>query len=297
MANFCTNCGAKLKKGDKFCSNCGAKILNDNNFCMNCGAKLRKDDKFCIYCGAKTDGSDLKPNNTQFKSMHDMEKENARRELKRVVGGKLFYNKTFSNELFKKGLEILTTGRSIRQQVEKEIDSGKIKSGDVESRVYQLIQEHKIESDRQKVKRFEEKQEEMKKIKMINELFESEEIKSEIRKNRVDEFNVILIKDRLKNKIIKNGQNMSDVQIKSYLKNEFKKYGIPKKRETGSRKVENNGGYCSFNCIHYCEEFLGSEGEIVGDFTSDGVVDYYCNLGHSLTYGSFCHDYRDIRAN
>ena len=182
MANFCTNCGAKLKKGDKFCSNCGAKILNDNNFCMNCGAKLRKDDKFCIYCGAKTDGSDLKPNNTQFKSMHDMEKENARRELKRVVGGKLFYNKTFSNELFKNGLEILTTGRSIRQQVEKEIDSGKIKSGDVESRVYQLIQEHKIESDRQKVKRFEEKQEEMKKIKMINELFESEEIKSEIRK-------------------------------------------------------------------------------------------------------------------
>ena len=224
-----------------------------------------------------------------------MEKENAKRELERVIGRGIFYNKTFRKELFKNDLEIFTTGKSIRQQVEKEIDSGKIRSGEVQSRVNQLIQEHKIESDRQKVKRFEEKQAEMKKIKMINDLFESDEIKSEIRKNRVDEFNVILIKERLKNKIVKNKQNMSDVQIKQYLKNEFEKYGIQQQRETERRKVEKNGGYCSFNCIHYCEEFLGSEGEIVGDFTSDGVVDHYCNLGHNKAYGSFCQDYRDMR--
>ncbi len=291
MANFCTKCGAKLRKGDKFCGNCGTKILNDSNFCMNCGTKLGKDDKFCINCGTRLDGPNSTQNNHSFKSRPDMEKESAKRELERVIGRGIFYNKTFRKELFKNDLEIFTTGKSIRQQVEKEIDSGKIRSGDVQSRVNQLIQEHKIESDRQKVRRFEEKQEEKKKIKMINDLFESEEIKSEIRKNRVDEFNVILIKDRLKRKIVKHGHNMTEVQIKQYLKNEFEKYGIPKQRETESIKVEKNGGYCSFNCIHYCEEFLGSEGEIVGDFTSDGVVDHYCNLGHSVSYGSFCQYY------
>ena len=295
MANFCTNCGAKLRKDDKFCGNCGTKIQNDNNFCMNCGTKLGKDDKFCINCGTRIDGSYSTQDNHSFKSRSDMEKENARRELERVIGRGLFYNKTFRKELFKNDLEIFTTGKSIRQQVENEIDSGKIKSQDVESRVNQLIQEHKAESDRQKVRRFEEKQAEMKKIKMIDDLFESEEIKSQIRKNRVDEFNVILIKKRLKNKMVKNKQNMTEAQIKSYLKAEFKRYGIPKQRETESRKVENNGGYCSFNCIHYCEEFLGSEGEIVGDFTSDGVVDHYCNIGHSKAYGSFCQDYTEIR--
>ena len=26
MANFCTNCGAKVRKEDNFCTNCGTKI-------------------------------------------------------------------------------------------------------------------------------------------------------------------------------------------------------------------------------------------------------------------------------
>ena len=31
--------------------------------------------------------------------------------------------------------------------------------------------------------------------------------------------------------------------------------------------------------------------KIVGDFDSEGYVEYYCGLGHSLSYGSFCKDY------
>ena len=78
MANFCTNCGAKLRKDDKFCGNCGTKIQNDNNFCMNCGTKLGKDDKFCINCGTRINGSYSTQDNHSFKSRSDMEKENAR---------------------------------------------------------------------------------------------------------------------------------------------------------------------------------------------------------------------------
>lgn len=50
------------------------------------------------------------------------------------------------------------------------------------------------------------------------------------------------------------------------------------------------GGYCDLNCIHCREEFLDSEGDITGDY-SGGEVEYYCNLEHSLSYGSFCKDY------
>lgn len=49
--------------------------------------------------------------------------------------------------------------------------------------------------------------------------------------------------------------------------------------------------YCSINCIHYYEEFLDSGGGIVGDFDSEGYVEYYCNLGHTIVDGRFCEDY------
>ena len=35
MANFCTNCGTKLRKEDNFCYNCGIKIEKKDNFCTN----------------------------------------------------------------------------------------------------------------------------------------------------------------------------------------------------------------------------------------------------------------------
>ena len=64
MANFCINCGTKVKKGDKFCSNCGTKIINDDNFCIHCGGEIRDGDKFCIHCGTKIDKFHIKSNNS-----------------------------------------------------------------------------------------------------------------------------------------------------------------------------------------------------------------------------------------
>ena len=65
------------------------------------------------------------------------------------------------------------------------------------------------------------------------------------------------------------------------------------RREMEKNKMT-NGGYCSFNCKHFYEEFLYSGGMIVGDFDSEGVVEYYCNLGHSVAIGNFCKDYEWI---
>ena len=54
-----------------------------------------------------------------------------------------------------------------------------------------------------------EKEEERKKLKTIDEIFESEEIKSEIRKNKINQIHVISIKDNLKNKLIREKEDMN----------------------------------------------------------------------------------------
>lgn len=154
MANFCTNCGAKIRKDDNFCTSCGTKLKNDNNFCMNCGAKIGKEDKFCMNCGAKIDRSDIKQKKTLLKS--------------------------------------------VQENMEKS----------------------RVKTTKEKVK-------------------------------------------------------------------------IPKeinRKKTGKTKTV-RGGHCNLNCRHCYEEFLDSCGGLVGDFDSEGYTEYYCRLGHSLSFGSFCEDY------
>lgn len=263
------------------------------NFCINCGTKLGKDDNYCINCGTKIDKSDI-GYDTHFTSVSDSrEKEKAKKELKRVVGG-ILYNNTFSHKLIENGLDIVRTRDAIKHQVEKEIESGQITSGGVEFRVNQLIQEHKIKKDK-------EKEEEKKKLKMIDEIFESEEIKSKITEYKIGQKNVTTIKDRLKNKLINKKENMSEAEIKFFIKTEFEQVRIEQNKariireEMNRKKMEKpqrtNGGYCSLNCRHYYEELFDSRGGIVGDYDDDGYVEYYCNLGHPISHGRFCEDY------
>ena len=199
------------------------------NFCTNCGTKIRKEDNFCTNCGTRIDKSYMKENNNLSKSIDDIiEKEEAK--------------------------------------IAKQNEEGKKKS------------------------------------KRIDEIFESEEIKSEIRKNNAYKIDVICINATLKNKIVDKRENMSEEEIKHFIKTSLEKAGkereksrIPKEKEMTSEKVEKNerssGGYCDLSCIHCYEEFLDSDGEIVGDFDSGGIYEYYCNLGYPVSYGSFCEDY------
>ena len=273
-----------------------------NNFCTNCGAKIRKGDNFCTHCGTKIDKSYMVQNNHLNSASDTIEKKNAKKELKRVVGKRILYNKNFANELHMKSLEVINTGKAIRQQVEKEINAGQIKIGGVEYRVNQLILEYKIK-----------KQEENKRLKMVDDLFESEEIKAEIRKNIIDQTHAISIKDTVKNKLINKQATMNDDEIKYFIKTEtekeIKEYikktkAIQeqinniriKEKEMKSKKIKENerisGGYCDLNCQHCYEELFDSEGGIVGDLDSEGYTEYYCHLGHSITFGRFCEDYK-----
>ena len=216
MANFCTNCGAKIGK--------------DDNFCTNCGAKIRKEDKFCMNCGTKIDRHDIKQKKPLLKSIHEAMEKN-------------------------------------RERIAKE------------------------------------KEEEEKKIlKRIDEIFESEEIQSEIRKNNIRQKHVLFIKDDLKYKLIHKKEEMNDEEIKYFIKTELANVNkkqetviIPKEKDIIRKKTEKTktvrGGHCNLNCRHCYEEFLDSGGGIVGDFDSEGYTEYYCHLGHSISFGSFCEDY------
>ena len=98
------------------------------NFCIYCGAKLEKDYNFCINCGAKVDDSDQKQNDPSSKSVsREYEKDKARDELNKIVGGKVLLNAFFIVDLNSNGLGY-DVGMSIRQKLEEEIDSGQIKS-------------------------------------------------------------------------------------------------------------------------------------------------------------------------
>lgn len=148
----------------------------------------------------------------------------------------------------------------------------------------------------------EKEEEKKKKLEIIDEILGSDEIKSEIIENKCDLIHIIYIKDKLIDKIINQEVNMSERTIKYYIKNELKKIRITTEieearieleKEMASKKIEEShmtqGGYCDSSCINYYEEFLDSGGGIVGDFDSEGYVEYYCRLGHSL--GGFCKDY------
>ncbi len=262
-----------------------------DNFCINCGAKLRKEDNFCANCGTKIDKSYMQQNNHLKSTPDSIEKKKAKKELNRVVGGRLLYNESFKNALLENGLDVSHDGRAIRQQVEKRIDSGQIKSGGVEFSVNQLLHEHKIK-----------KEKEQEKLKAIDEIFQSEEIKSEVVENNTDPITCNFIKDRLKVKIINKRENMSNEEMKHFIKTELKKASeekekakIAKEKEMNSEKIEKNentyGGHCSLYCRHCYEEFIDGGGGITGDFDDEGYIDYYCHLGHSLSFGRFCEDY------
>lgn len=57
------------------------------------------------------------------------------------------------------------------------------------------------------------------------------------------------------------------------------------------RIIKYGGGYCDSSCRHCFEELLDSSGGIVGDYCDAASYEYYCQLGHSISFGSYCQYY------
>ena len=266
------------------------------NFCIKCGFKLGKDDNFCMNCGAPVDRSD-----ERLKLRYEsMEKHNAKQRLNSVAGGTFFLTKYFKDSLRYYGLDS-AAGFAIKEQVEKEIESGQIKAGGVVYRINQLLPEYQIKMEIEREK-----------LRIFDEIIESPEIQSEISKFHTGS-EINRLKVNLRNEIKDNNKKMSEEEIRDFINGRVNKINREKERariaeenariererariareEEIRRKLEAGiGGYCGLSCAHCYEEFLDSRGGIIGDFSSDGSYEYYCRLGHSVSIGSYCEDYR-----
>ena len=225
------------------------------NFCINCGTKLEKEDKFCTNCGTEV----RKENNYCTNCGAKLEKED---KFCTNCGTKI------DKSNMKQSKSLLTS-------------------------IYDSIEKDRNRSAK-------EKEEKKKKLKKIDEIFESDEIQSEMRKNNISQKYVFSIKGSLKTKLIDKREELSDEEIKYFIKTELEKANKEQKKaiitkEMMSKKIEKNEtvnrGYCNLNCRHCYEEFIDSGGGIVGDFDSEGYVEYYCRLGHPISFGRFCEDY------
>ena len=76
------------------------------------------------------------------------------------------------------------------------------------------------------------------KLKMIDEIFESEEIRSEIRKNNINQSDVSSIKATLKNKLIGKRENMSEIEIKNFIKTALDNLGKEQKKAKITKEKE-----------------------------------------------------------
>lgn len=266
------------------------------NFCTNCGFKLGKEDNFCMNCGARIDRSD-----ERLKLEYErMEKRNAKQRLNSVVGGSIFLTKHFKNSLRDYGLDY-ETGLAIRHQVESEIESGQVKTGGVVYRVNQLLPEYKAKKDIEREK-----------LRIFDEIIESPEIQSEISKYHT-ESEIRRLKVDLRNEIKDNDKKMGENEIRDFINGRLNNLNREKRKaiiaeenariarenarrareEEIRRKLEAGiGGYCGLSCAYCYEEFLDSSGGIIGDFSPDGLYEYYCRLGHSVSIGSYCEDYK-----
>ncbi len=104
------------------------------------------------------------------------------------------------------------------------------------------------------------------------------------------------VKDKMEKEKIRMAEEIEEERKRAEAKEKEERIKAKaKEREMKNRKIERNervrGGYCSLNCRHCYEEFFDSGGGIVGDFDSGGYSEYYCRLGHRISYGSFCEDY------
>jgi len=182
-------------------------------FCTNCGNKLDDDDAFCTKCGAKVDDYNDNENKSLFKSIQDdMDKKKAKKELKKLMGGGLLSNSNFSIKLAQNGLDFKDK-QAIRNQLEKEIDAGQIRSGYVENRGNEILDEYITKADEQRNQRNE----------YIKELFESDAIKSKIEEFGISESEAISIKHSLQNKSINKNEKVVKGEIKYDIITELEK--------------------------------------------------------------------------
>lgn len=188
-------------------------------FCTNCGTKLEKEDLFCIKCGTKVNQESHIQKSSINPKQCEKEKKKAIKKLDEITG-KHFLSENFKKELSKCGLERFD-GNLITGQLRREINNCQIKSENLENRMINLMFKRKLEQEGEY-----ETFKAIGEFKVIEELFESNDIKSKIKENYMSFSQLISIKNNLYHEIkFKKGTalmiKLSNEEIKTSLNKEL----------------------------------------------------------------------------
>lgn len=304
---YCLNCGRRVEKGQGSCE-CGYELKDIN--CPDCNAKNAYANKFCTVCGKKLWTSDV---------YHYMYPE-------RLFEEHLFRER-LPNQLKNTSLEKRSQrgiGKNLSQYLSSNL-AGQLKS--VDKNLIEICSRWKIVSpnscischgivkadeyscskcqttfDKRRVY-------EIKAQNYAKPAFADGELKWTPKSSAsylpslapaIGE-SLFEYRERLKWEFAENNKFkkiiMNAISREKEQKERKRQYEEQKRQmeELKKREMEYirqyGGGYCGFSCRHYYEEYFDSHGGIVGDIDSEGYVEYYCNLGHTIADGKYCKDY------
>lgn len=314
---YCLNCGRPVKKNQTNCE-CGFAFGEIN--CHGCNAKNPYANRFCTSCGKKLWTSDV----YYYKYSKRIFENHLLNEVLPVALRNTSLNKRLKRGIGKNPLSYIGSGAYTIPNLQSEdlkIDKylseicsrWKIVSpnccinclGIIKPDEYSctkcgsrfLADKLRVESIRTKGK-------------YIKPNFHDVELKwvPKSRENYLDSLAPAIgesqfeYRERLKWEFAEN--NYIKISISNAIDNirraeERRKQEEERKRQAEERRKQEEeyirkygGGYCSLSCGYCYEEFLDSMGGVVGDFDDGGYVEYYCKLGHIVSFGSFCKDYR-----
>ena len=321
---YCLNCGRPVKKDQTKCE-CGYEFRIVD--CPKCNAKNAYANRFCTDCGAKLWSASVSEI-SYAKIKPAIFKDNFPREMRNTILHSRYrhnLNINFPDDLKKIGndKETLKSNESMVEYNLGEILSRwKIISPRYCINCFAIMNEDEYccrncatnLSDAKRV-------EEIKNMKYKKPVFDMVQLKwnSKFADNYLDSLAPAMgesqfeYRERLKWEFAENNKLKSKitVEIEGIIKREKeleerrrkareieKREEELKRQQAEKRKREEEyirqygGGYCSSACRHYYEEYFDSRGAIVGDIDDEGYVEYNCNLGHSVSFGSFCKDYK-----
>lgn len=312
----CLNCGRPVGDGQTKCE-CGYEFEDIN--CPYCKAINSYANRFCVSCGKKlwkADVDDYSYNESLFKPYLIVEKfPLGLRNISLYKRYKLDCGISFPGDISRMGTsaeklqsEILQMDRNLEEIASR----WKIVSPDYCINCLEIIKPEdsycikcgsRLLGDGKRVEYLQ-----TEKNNYINPPFDRAELKwtSKYSEHYVDSLapsmweSQLEYRERLKWAFAENVYHKKSIKKKISLLNAPKPVVKPKPaakpNPAAKPKVDEvktrSGGYCDVNCRHCYEELLDSYGGIVGDYVDGGYIEYYCHLGHSLSFGSFCEDYQ-----
>ena len=316
---YCLSCGRPVKKDQKKCE-CGYEFRIVD--CAKCNVKNAYANKFCTSCGKKLWSSSVCEIDYS-KIILSLFRDKFTPEMRNTVLHSRYkrgFCINFPDDLKKIGndLETLKSNESkVDDNLNEILSRWKIISPHYCIKCFSIMKEDSyhckncgtILSDAKK------RIEDIKNRKYKKPVFDMVQLKwnSKFADNYLDSLAPVMgesqfeYRERLKWEFAENTrlkstivENEKKIEKRRKVIREIKEREEERKRKLAEKRKREEeymrkygGGYCDSSCRYYSEEYMDSRGGVVGDIDDSGYIEYNCDLGYFVSYGSFCKDYKN----